>query len=256
MKHPFNAIVATLMLSVSPTAYASELPAHIKSALTHPDRPAEDLTRDVGRKPGEILTFAGLKEGMTVVDVNSAGGYYTEILSRAVGETGKVYAQNDPTYRSYLTTEQMEKRYGSGRLPNVSVLDTPSDPITAEPNTIDLITIMLAFHDYYYKTEARNNNHADVDSVVASLFAITKPGGHVVVIDHVGPDEGDPDLWNTLHRISPKLTQQLFERAGFKLVKTSNALENPNNPSDLSPFDPKFRGQTNRFIHLYQKPTP
>lgn len=255
MTNPINAIVATLMLGVSPTVLASEIPAHIETAISHPDRPMEDVARDPGRKPAEVLTFAGLKQGMTVVDVNSAGGYYTEILSRAVGNDGKVIAQNDPTYRSYLTKEQLQKRYGSGRLSNVSLLDTPSDPITTEPNSVDLITIMLAFHDYYFKTKERNNAAADVDSVVASLYEITKPGGSVVVIDHVGPDEGDPELWHKLHRISPKLTQRLFEKAGFKLVKTSDALANSDNPSDLSPFDPKYRGQTNRFIHLYQKPT-
>jgi|TARA_B110000240_G_C13183263_1_gene318691 predicted methyltransferase len=38
--------------------------------------------------------FLGIGKGMTVVDVIAAGGYYTEVLSVAVGASGKVYAQN------------------------------------------------------------------------------------------------------------------------------------------------------------------
>ena len=50
--------------------------------------------RDEVRRPAEVLSFLGIGNGMTVLDVYAAGGYYTFILSKAVGPDGTVYAQN------------------------------------------------------------------------------------------------------------------------------------------------------------------
>ena len=49
-----------------------------------------DRDRDAGRKPEKVMQFFGIKPGMTVLEVLSSGGYYTEVLSHRVGPTGKV----------------------------------------------------------------------------------------------------------------------------------------------------------------------
>ena len=54
------------------------------------DRSDEDKARDEARKPAEVLEFLGLKPGDTVVDIWASGGWYTEVLSNAVGDEGHV----------------------------------------------------------------------------------------------------------------------------------------------------------------------
>ena len=54
----------------------------IDAALASKDRPKSDLEQDERRKAREVLTFAGVKPGMTVSDMFAADGYYTELLSR------------------------------------------------------------------------------------------------------------------------------------------------------------------------------
>ena len=58
-----------------------------------PQRSEADRTNDVRRKPVEMLSFIGIRPGMRVLDVSAGGGYTTELLARAVGPDGKVYAQ-------------------------------------------------------------------------------------------------------------------------------------------------------------------
>ncbi|MEQ9563162.1 MAG: hypothetical protein RLN69_11620, partial [Woeseiaceae bacterium] len=66
----------------------------LKSKLASTDRPQADRDRDEGRKPADVIEFLGIEPGMRVIDVIAAGGYYTEVLSLAVGPEGLVVAQN------------------------------------------------------------------------------------------------------------------------------------------------------------------
>ena len=56
-------------------------------------RPLEDRMRDGARRPYQVMMLLGVDEGMTVVDVGSGGGWYTRVLSAAVGPSGSVIAQ-------------------------------------------------------------------------------------------------------------------------------------------------------------------
>src|SRR5688500_11889977 len=67
----------------------------ISAALQHPDRLSGDANEDEWRKPNEVLGLLDVKPGMRVIDYLSAGGYYTEILSRLVGPEGEVIAYNN-----------------------------------------------------------------------------------------------------------------------------------------------------------------
>lgn len=96
--------------------------ADLAAALASEDRAAADRARDAGRKPAEVVAFLGIGSGMTVMDLIAAGGYYTEVLSLAVGPTGKVYSQNPPRvlqFRDGANEKALSARLADGRLPNV-----------------------------------------------------------------------------------------------------------------------------------------
>lgn len=62
----------------------------IHDAIGNLDRLPGDMDEDAWRRPSEVLTFLEVKPGMKVLDYLSAGGYYTELLSRIVGSNGQV----------------------------------------------------------------------------------------------------------------------------------------------------------------------
>src|SRR3954464_4038021 len=77
----------------------------IENSIASPDRSTEDRERDARDKPAEVLAFAGVKPGMTVADILSGGGYWTELLSAAVGPGGKVLAINNVPYANFAKDE-------------------------------------------------------------------------------------------------------------------------------------------------------
>src|SRR5262245_50903125 len=52
-------------------------PAHVRRAVEAPERTAEQKARDYNRKPAEILTLSGIKEGDKIVEIASFGQYFT-----------------------------------------------------------------------------------------------------------------------------------------------------------------------------------
>ena len=104
-------------------------------------RSTEDKARDGGRKPAEVITFLGVEPGMTVIDVIAASGYYTEVLSRAVGPLGKVYAQNPAAvlkFREGANDKALNHRLADNRLPNVIRWDREATALGIAPGSIDL----------------------------------------------------------------------------------------------------------------------
>jgi predicted methyltransferase len=68
----------------------ASLASIVEDAVASPGRTDADRLRDAGRKPGEVLKFFGIAPGMTVLDMFSGGGYYTEMLSQVVGSRTRI----------------------------------------------------------------------------------------------------------------------------------------------------------------------
>ena len=72
--------------SLATTVYAQQdQMARLHAAMMSSDRPAADKEKDAARKPAEVVELLGVKDGMTALDIFAFGGYYTRILSAAVG---------------------------------------------------------------------------------------------------------------------------------------------------------------------------
>ena len=88
---------ATLIgLTIGLTTGAHAVAPDFLDKLAADARPAEDKARDGSRRPYQVMQLLGVEEGMTVVDVAAGGGWYTEVLSAAVGPGGRVVAQFGP----------------------------------------------------------------------------------------------------------------------------------------------------------------
>ena len=95
-RHAFIAGALALLIAV-PVAYAQiAIPDNIAKAVANPARVQKQKDRDAGRKPAEVFALAGLKTGDKVIELGSFGHYDSEIISAAIGPTGKLYMYDLP----------------------------------------------------------------------------------------------------------------------------------------------------------------
>jgi len=220
----------------------------LATRLADPARPEDDRARDAGRQPAAVVAFLGIGPGMTVVDLIAAGGYYTEVLSLAVGPRGKVYAHNTSftlEIRDGANDEAMSERLAGGRLPNVERLDREVEDLGLEPGSIDAALTALNFHDVY---NARGPEAAR--GFLRVVIGILKPGGVLGIVDHSG-GRGDDEA---LHRIDEALVIAAAEEVGFAVEASSDVLRNPSDDRMRNVFAEGLRGHTDRFVLRLRKP--
>jgi len=226
----------------------------IAQALAASGRLPEDLPQDVNRKPAELLAFFGVKPGMTVLDLYSAGGYYTEILSNIVGPTGRVYAHNNTPYLGY-SKDEIAKRYADpGRLANVQRITGENNALDLPDNTFDFVLMSMVYHDVYFEDAASGWERVDPAKMLAEISSSMKPGAVLGIIDHAAAVGAPPETGGTLHRIDPELLKKEVTGAGFVLDAESDLLRNPADDHTLAVFDPAIRGKTDRVVLRFRKP--
>jgi predicted methyltransferase len=245
MKH---ALLAAAALALVPVASLSSTPAlaeeaadAIAVALADPLRPEADTARDGHRKPGEIIAFAGVEPGMTVIEYSPGGGYYTRLLSRVVGPEGKVYA---------LVPAGFAQREGA--LDGIRALAEQYGNVEVVP--VDFANFMLPEQaDLAWTTENYHDfvNGPNIAGINAATFAALKPGGIFFVEDHDAPGTGI-SATRTLHRIDAAAVKEQVTAAGFALEAESDVLDNPNDPHDVSPRE--VQPTSDKFALRFRKP--
>jgi predicted methyltransferase len=220
------------------------------SAVADPGRPDADKTRDADRKPAEMLAFAKVKSGETVVDYIPSKGYFTRLFSAAVGPKGSVYA---------VTPQLLVDIYAkAGKAPPPSITGEPGrgnvhDAMASGgslnvPVPVDLVWTSQNYHDIHIFAGA--DGAAQLNKAV---FAALKPGGLYVVLDHAAATGLDDAGMKKLHRIDETLVKKEVLAAGFVLDGESNVLRNPADPHTANVFDPLIRGKTDQFILRFRK---
>jgi predicted methyltransferase len=221
----------------------------LRALLASESRSEEDRARDAGRRPAEVLEFLGIGEGMRVMDVIAAGGWYTEVLSFAVGDSGQVVSQNTPgilAFRDGRYEKAISARLEGDRLPNVTRLNKDFADLTAEDGPFDAAITALNFHDVYN----RNGPDAAV-GLLRAVGSVVKPGGVIGIIDHVGEAGADNAA---LHRIEISKVLESIEAAGLVVDSDSDLLRNEADDHTLNVFDEAIRGKTDRFLLKVRTP--
>jgi predicted methyltransferase len=228
--------------------------AAISSALSDPARLAADRPRDATSKPAEVLAFLGVEPGMTVLDMNAATGWYTEILARVVGPNGHVIAHNHRGARNTLPAEDFTVRYGNKRLPNVEQIFVRHNDLHLPPASVDVVLMSMVYHDTYWHRDGVDWGPIDRPALLESLRAALKPGGIVGVVDHYAAAGTSPfESVQTLHRIDSAVVRRDFVAAALEPAGASHVLRNPDDDYRLSVFDAAVAGRTDRFVLRFRK---
>lgn len=219
----------------------------LDAAIADSGRPAADTARDAERKPAVILSFAQVHEGETVLEVIPGGGYFTRLLSKAVGPSGTVYAASPPVMDMGAKAEAIAK---DPRYANVKAVPLNAATLGPSGPMVDLIFTAQNYHDLHLSMA-----HQDVPMFDKYLFGKLKSGGVLIVIDHVAAD-GAPvtETADHLHRIDPAFARKEIESAGFVFDGEIDALRNPSDTHLLKVFDPSIRGHTDQFVFRFRKP--
>jgi predicted methyltransferase len=243
---------ALVVTGLAVAATGSTVPAFLAAAIASPSRPAEDVARDADRKPAETLLFAGIAPGEQVAELLPGGGYFTRLMSKAVGAGGHIYAlvpaprpdapANEPDFAARVKAIAADPAYA-----NVSVVVEPFGQLKT-PAPVDLVWTSQNYHDLH--------NLPGLDLVVFNqmVFEALKPGGTYLILDHSTEPGAGASETSTLHRIDPDTVKREVLAAGFIYDGESNILRNPQDPHTAKVFDPAIRGRTDQFILKFKKP--
>jgi predicted methyltransferase len=239
---------AALAVALATAAGAYAKPdANQTAAVADKGRPEADSKRDADRKPAEMLEFAGVKQGQTVVDLIPGGGYFTRIFSKAVGPKGTVYAVSGPPRPNGPTPAQDTIAADPG-YSNVKSVHAALAGGLSVPTPADVVWTSQNYHD------VKNVPNIDMLAFDKAIFNSLKPGGVFIVLDHVASAD-TVNATSTLHRIDPAVVKKEVEAAGFKFEGESKALANPaDDHKGKSTDDGPLRGHTDQFIYKFRKP--
>ena len=230
-------------------------PSIYEAALADTRRPDNDVERDTGRKPAEIMAYFGVTPGQRVVDMQSGPGYYTRIISEIVGPEGTVVAHNPGDF-SRVNDEfkaMLETQYAE--YPNVELNYELFEELSLPDNSVDAVFLSLIIHHWHYSEDGGETIPAVSAKRYANIMRMLKPGGIFGVIDHLAAEGMSRKDSSAIHRIPVETVISDVTSAGFILDGESDLLaDHPEDDITTYWRDKTPRGMTNRFVHLYRKP--
>lgn len=256
--------------AAAPATDAATLAA-IDRALAGDHRSDANRARDAWRHPKETLSFFGLRQDMTVMEVwPGGGGWYTEILAPVLRERGRYIAASfDPKAGSKYAQDNM-KAYAAklAARPDVydrvtvTALQDPNELRPVDPGTVDMVMTFRNLHNWMSRDAA--------DKMLAAMYAALKPGGILGMVEHRGAAGAAQDPLAKSGYVRTDYAIMLAEKAGFELVGQSEVNANPkdtkDHPDGVWSLPPTFRGgdkdrakfaaigESDRFTLRFRKP--
>ena len=262
-------LVAFLFLAPLLQSCATETPdSQLQGLVDGPQRSAKNRARDIYRHPDETLTFFGLRNDQTVVEIDpGSGAWWMEILAPYLRDHGHYYAAipDDGSAEAAKGHENFAAKLASNPAiyDKVTVTSFDGDRLEiAPPGTADLIVTFRNLHDWMADGTA--------EASLRAFYRALKPGGVFGIEDHRGRTDLPQDPKATSGYVRQDYAIALIERAGFKLVASSEIDANPKDtkdyPAGVWTLPPTLRlkdqdrekylaiGESDRFLMKFIKP--
>jgi predicted methyltransferase len=195
-------------------------------------RSAEDRSRDEYRHPQAALAFWGLQPGMTILEVQPGGAWWTEILAPYAHATGGKYFAtgadlNNPELpeASRKARADFEARFAAKPdvYGDVQVLNFGAKSAPLPADTFDFILTARSVHGWM--------GNGVTDKVFKDLYGALKPGGILALEQHrANPGEQDPKAASGY--VTEEFVIDQAKKAGFELVDRSEINANPRDTKD------------------------
>jgi ubiquinone/menaquinone biosynthesis C-methylase UbiE len=157
--------------------------------------------------PDRALRAIRVQSGWVVADIGAGSGYWTERLSRAVGSTGRVYA-ND-IQQGML--DILRRRIDRAKIGNVElVLGTQSDPRLPR-DALDLAIMVDVYHEF-----------SEPQAMLRRIREALKPDGRMVLLEYRGEDPSVPI--RPEHKMTVAQAKLEVEAEGFTLATVNGDL--------------------------------
>ncbi len=259
-----GAAITSAGCAAAPTAGSQVDHAKLAAAVADPARTPAFVARDPARHPLEELTYFGVAPSMTVVELWPSRGYWTQILAPYLAPKGHYYValqvpgdEGDADIWHQRVAAQGE-RFGT-------ITETklgPGEYDIAPAGSADMVLTFRNLHNWMKGGYA--------DHVLEACFKALKPGGIFGIEEHRGSNDTPQDKQAKSGYVRQDYTIALAEKAGFKLIGSSELDANPKDTKDypggvwtlpptLSQGD-KDRdkylaiGEADNFILKFQKP--
>ena len=223
-------IMLAIMFSASAIADA-ETKATLAIILAGEHRSDANKARDKYRHPSETLSFFDISHDMTVVEISPGGGWYTEILAPLLKDKGTFYAAgfdpDSPIEYFQKNAKYFEEKMNSNEVyskVNITVLAPPEKTAIAPPGSVDRVLTFRNIHNWM--------SGGYTDDVYNAIYTALKPGGILGVVEHRGRLETPQDPKADSGYVNQDYAVKLAEKAGFKVVGSSEINANPKDTKD------------------------
>ncbi len=211
-----------------------DLTQKIEAATYGSHRSAENRARDQYRHPIGTLSFFGLADDMTVLEIWPGSGWYTEILAPLLRDNGRLIVASydpdfpdQPDYRKQLHKQLMDKFASNPQVYDKVQTIAWSDPKTqslAAAGQVDMVLTFRSIHGWISNDQA--------EAAFADFYDVLKPGGRLGIVQHRAPAEANPRTSAETGYVPEAAVIRLAEAAGFSLVARSEVNANPADDHD------------------------
>ena len=244
MKKIFPVLLALTAAACTPATVQNNQDLARLAAAPH--RSASNVARDNFRHPVETLTFFGVREDSTVVEIlPGSGGYYMEILAPYLKDKGRYIAANrDPAAPpQYLADHQkLLARLTAEPALYDRVVVTPFNAglhEIAPAGSADFVITFRDLHNWIARDE--------IDGALRAFHKALKPGGVLGIVDHRGLATLPQEAQTRNGYIRQDYAITLIEKAGFKFAGASeinaNAKDTKDHPQGVWALPPTYRNK-------------
>jgi predicted methyltransferase len=196
----------------------------LAAIIDGPQRSNANKARDRYRHPLEVLTFFGVNADSNVVEiVPGKAGYWAEILAPYLKDRGHYTASGD----AGRDVAPLKARIGENpELYGKTTITefTGGDQEIAPPGTADFVLTFRNIHNWMRAGTA--------DAAFWAFYKALKPGGILGVEEHRGRPDQPQDPQATSGYVRQDYAIALAEKAGFKLLGSSEVNANPKDTKD------------------------
>jgi len=274
MRRFLSLTAALTLVAVPALAAAASVPANptLEQAVNGSWRTPKYVKRDPYRHPVQVLKFFGIQPNMTVVELEPAGGWWTEILAPYLKSQGQLIDAIPPAsssgFMKRLHDVFMKKISASpdlyGKIKTVPFAP-PKTVNLGPPDSADMVLTFRNLHDWKMT--------GGLKQVFQATYDVLKPGGVFGVVSHRALPYANPDVSaHKLHRLPEDFVIQLGLDTGFRLSAVSELNENPKDPltvnvhslppdldhGDTAADKKKYKkiGESDRMTLRFVKPAP